>query len=441
MKRKLILFAGVLGVLLLAAGVFGGVFVRGRLERAQRLSERGLYSHARTELETYLSLFSRDHEARLLMAEVLVNDPTLSKSDAVHGALEQLQRIPDGAPVGARARVQEAKLLMLTLHQMGRAERVLQHVREIAPDEREAHFLYWKLLDLTGRSYQAEPVFWKLYELVPKDEAVPSGKFPIRADLLRQWYLSQFFPPMANAELERQMGLIGPNETATTENESQRFDYLKKTEPDSPIGYAALGQWFIQEEDHKFALKMLDEAVGKVPDEELLHPFYVATKVHCLMDLGQYDEAVALMDEWPEPREGYDYLKWKAIILQEVEKKREEALEVYDQALACWPGPVDWQLRHKKFRCLAELKRPEEAEREHQRELGLADMMKREVHEPVRIAMDDPSKPENLETIAKFYDRLELPRVAAAWRSQIEVLPTLGGRSDDSRGETGPQAN
>lgn len=435
MKRKFLAFLIAAMVLLLVLGVFGGVFVHGRRAKAQQLAERGLYSHARVELASYLWVFAQDHAARLLMAESLVNDPKLDRIEGITAALEQLQRIPDESAVGVRARIQEAKLLMLELHQMGRAEKVLQHVRELAPKEPEPHYLYWKLLDLTGRSHHAESVFWQFYDLIPADEVDPGKPFPIRADILRQWYMSQFYPASANMELEQRMKLLGPDELPTDDNESQRFDYLKKAEPDSPLGYAALGQWFVHEKDNMFALKMLNEAIGKVPDEDLWHPFYVGTKVHCLFDLGKYDEAVALMDKWPEPRSGHEYHKWKAIILHEVDRKREEALQFYDLALGEWPGQVDWQLRHKKSRCLSELKRPAEAEHERQRELAIEKMMGREGHEQARIALEDLSKPENMEAMATFYEKIDLPRLAEAWRSQIEVLARLGEMTSQGTGE------
>ena len=416
-----------------AAGILSwrGVQIFGNRERAQRMIQRAqeenlpkLWKHARLELEEYLRfphsafpLFSSDGDAQLLLVETLIHDDSMTHEKAVSAALTQLRNIPSTAPQGAQARAREGKLYLMMVHKLGQAERSLREAIALNPKDEESHFLLWKLLELTGRADWSEEIFWRVYDLTHPDRR------PVR---LRQWYMTQFFAPTANLMLERQMGLLGTEEVPSSDNEYERFDYFRKVEPDWPVAHAALAKWFLDETDPNFAKRMLDEAAEKLGDKRFEDPFFVATLVRCLTDLGQYDEAREAFTRWPTAKKGYDYFKWQAVLLSELDDDDEQAANLFEQALAAWPGPVDWQTRHRKKTCLQKLQKHQEAQKELEKAKQIEKLMEREQHSQVRDALANLGTRDCYTVMVKFYTDLGMQREANAWQEQFALVEKYG---------------
>ena len=266
MLRKLTFIGSIVALIAIAALAWGGITIhgsRGRAERmivqAQQQNLPDLWHYARVELERYLWLFPNDAEARLLIAETLIKDETLNHEKAVQQALDHLKSVPDDDEKGAEARTKEGKLYLLMVHKLGRAEAALRKALDLDPENREANYLIWKSMELTGRADRTGEFFWRAY-----DWEEEGGRPP----LLRNYYMTQFFPFMNNQQLERQMGLLGPGERPTSDNEWKRFEYFRKVEPDWPVCHAALAKWFLDDGDPKFTKRILDEAKEKVGDQD-----------------------------------------------------------------------------------------------------------------------------------------------------------------------------
>lgn len=267
-------------------------------------------------------------------------------------------------------------------------------------------------MDLIGRSDLAEPLFWRVYELAPEEG---------RALRLREWYMSQFFPVTANIGLERMMGLLGENQPPTAKTEASRYIQFRNAEPDEALSHAALARWFIREGDHKFALKLLDEAAERVHNQRQ-DPFYLATRIETLIALGEFDQADVCFDEWPEPHGGYEYWKWRAIVLDEVRGQFHQAPRAYDRALSVWPGAVDWRTRARKAACLAHAGDHPAAEAERAAANALEKLVQEDMQIRIRKVLGSLRNPAELEVVADFYEKLGRQREAACWRSEIERL-------------------
>jgi tetratricopeptide (TPR) repeat protein len=408
-----------LPLLLVIAGLLLTVWLGVSLFRAQRgfvtgaeLVEQGFWGRARPALRRYLWLHPNDTPARLLLAEALVKDDMLEPRDAAHEALDHLARVPDIDSNATMVRTKEARLRFLVLHQPDRAERALRRALACDPANGEAAYLLWKLLELTGRFESSEPVFW-----IAHDQAPPKQ----RAERLRQWYMSQFFPFGVNPDLERRMGLLGEDESPTAVTELRRYRRFQQAEPDRPLAFVCEACWLHREGDPSAALGLLDETRKKLDTAES-HPFFLMTLMAVLVDLGEYHRAEAALEKWPPPHEGFDYWKWRAIIEDEVRGDGQAALVAYDRALSLWPGPVDWRLHNRKAGCLRRMGDQQAAEKEQARAKKIETLMETEVHRRIRFALGQLDSPAMLETVIDFYDQLDRQREAQAWSDVVRRL-------------------
>jgi len=408
-----------LRLLLITTSVLLSIWLGTVLLRAQRgfsiaadLTERGLWAQARPPLERYLWLHPSDDQARLLMAETLVRDDLLDPEQAVLEALDHLARIPDDSPNAPAAWTKEGRLRFFILHQPHLAERVLRRALAGEPENGEAAYVLWKLLDLTGRFESAEATFWIVHQQAPLKQ---------RADRLRAWYMSQFFPLTANIDLERMMGVLGPNEEPTSITELRRYRRFQQTEPEQPLAYVCEAVWLHREGDPRSALKLLDET-GKKLDDAHTDSFYVSTLMVVLVDLGEYERAEAAFGRWPPPHQGYDYWKWQAIVEDEIRGEGQAALDAYDKALGVWPGPVDWRLRNRKAGCLRRLGKQQDAERELARAKEIEILMDEYFQRRNRFMLGRLDRPTQLRPLQEFYDKLGRQREAQAWSEVIRWL-------------------
>ncbi len=385
--------------------------------QAEAFAKRELWSQARLHWQRYLWLHPADDEARLGLAEALVNDRLLSPEEATRQALDVLSRIADDAPQAARARTQQARLELLILRRPAAAERLLR--RAMALDEQfvDAHYMLWKLFELTGRSEYAEPIFWDVYE-----RSDPSQ----RSERLRQWYMCQFYPVTANPELEYRMGLLGADEVPSTQSELRRFAMFRQQEPDEPLAYAAIAGWLLAEGNPVEAVKLLEETSGRLVQAHQ-EPLFAAALVAGLFDLGEFERAVKRFEQWPPPREGYAWWKWKAMLLDEVDGDFQGAVAAYQQALRHWPGPADWRTHNRLAQCLTRIGRQEEAGQQRESAKRVEQLMEESVHERLRVALARLDSPRNLNAVAAFYRQLGCPREAEGWDVEIQRLQDMSG--------------
>ncbi|GIW96618.1 MAG: hypothetical protein KatS3mg110_4659 [Pirellulaceae bacterium] len=397
----------------LALGIIGWWCNRG-LSNAHRLLQRQRWSEARWELWRYLWLHPRQPSALLLLADSYIRDESIPQQEAAVRALDTLQQIPDQSTYAAEARTKEGWIQLFMLHQPSRAEEKLRHAAELDRFAVEPRYWLWKLYDLTGRSNLAEPVVWQVLELTPEAD---------RAMRLREWYMSQFFPLSGCAALDFRMGLLGENEIPTVDVERRRFQLFRDAEPDRALGYAALARWLTREGMPQVALEVLQAGEKQLLDTEKSHPFFLATMIEVLIDLGKFAEAEAYFLRWPDEDRSFEYWRWRGVIEEEVRGDYQAAVAAYDQALPVWPGPVDWRMRVRKANCLARLGRAEEAERVRREAKQIEAQMDNSVHAPLRAALADLNDRRSLLRMAEFYRDLGRPREAASWLQLAMKLP------------------
>ncbi|MFM8252079.1 MAG: tetratricopeptide repeat protein [Planctomycetota bacterium] len=425
--RILLLVA--LGLLAIAAA--GAWRVEGGLARAEQMAKFGLWSEVRTELSRYLWLHPQREEALLAMAEAYYNDEELPAADATVAARSYLVQVPDDSRFAAMARSMEGRMELFVLNRPQRAEQLFEQALTVNSRAIDPHFMIWKLYDMTGRSHLSEDHFWQVYEVTPQ-----AG----RGSRLREWYMSQFFPATANPTLDQLMAVANPRDPNAARTEGDRFVRFRNSEPDRSIGYAALARWFQHEGDAQFAQQVLDEGLEKAV-EPGRDPFFVSTQVSIAIALGEFDGLRELIEEWPEPKTGYEYWVTRGNYSQEVEGDFAAAVESYDEALKYWPGQVDWRTLNRKASCLARLKRDADLARLRERIKVVESLTDNKLHVSLRAALGAIDDPEKLQALQDFYERLERPREAAGWREYIAWLRTPEAQAARSAAETAPSTD
>ena len=382
------------------------------LRKAQLLVELGLWPGVRLQTERYLALHPNSAQARLLLAEAWVKDESIDSQQSAKAALAQLARIPNDSELAAQARTQAGRLEFLILCRPERAERLLREASELAPESPDAHYMLWKVLEQTERSHLSADVFWQLYELTPLDQ---------RSERLREWYMGQLYPSTANADLDRTMGFLELGEEASLKSEGRRLAHFKTSDPTSSVAYAALAQWFQKQGDVHYASKIIDEAIQNI-EASAQHAFFVATRISVLIDLGEFERARVAFEDWPAGEQGYEYLKWRAVILDEIEGEFELAADAYEEALSTWPGPFDWRLHNRWANCLTRAGNKSQAEQVRAEARVIEKSMEADVHVELSDALIDLSDATQLAQVATFYERLGCTRETKAWQNAIRRL-------------------
>lgn len=425
-----------LGSLLLTAILlFGGAHWVGRhLPQAERLAADRQWDAARKSLAFYLRFHPADAEARLLMARAYVSDNSLVGEDKVHAALAQLKRISPNSARSAEARLQEGRLHFLLLWQPGRAERCFLDALQLEPTRLEARILLWKLFDATGRWELGEEHFWQVYERTPAHD---------RPVVLRDWYLSEFSPGTATAELDRRMGLLGETELPSIESERRRLEAFVAADPGWLAGHAILARWFHRQGGVPQAIEQLDKAEllpGGADD-----PFVIAERVSTSIEVGEFDTARRAFDRWPEPHTGHQFWKCRGLIEDLVLRHDRQAVTAFEQAIATTPGKSDWLTQHRLAQCLTRLGERERASavRKHSKEVE--QLMESPLHQQLRRALSTPNAAQTGKEMADFYRRLGRSQESAAWQrltigSETAKVSTSVSTGLSSEHEAGPSS-
>ncbi|MFQ5733774.1 MAG: hypothetical protein ACE5KM_17695 [Planctomycetaceae bacterium] len=410
-RKTAVRCAVVIGLIALGGASFVLIRAHRGLSAAKESIRRRHWPRARQQLERYLWLHPHDSQARILMAEALVRDDDLTVEDGVLPAIDQLQQVTDSSPQLAEARMREGRLRFLILHQPGAAEKLFRQAVAADPDSVDAHLLLWKLLDMTGRQAMSGPSFWRVYDLTPER---------FRGMRLREWYLSEFHPGTANSAFDEMMGFAAKGSASGEGSVFKRLLEFREQDPKSALTHAALAEWFRLRGDPGHALFLLRQAPksGAVRKD----PFFVATFVEVLIDLGEFDQAKTIMKSWPKPHSGYSFWRCRGIVKDEVLKDARAALSDYSKALATPMGKTDWPLMVRKAHCLVLVHRKPDAAELRKQAKDVEKLMEKDVHQRLRRTLTQLQRPERLLEMAEFYRKLGRIREAEAWQRHVRFL-------------------
>lgn len=414
------LWAGGLVLALAGAGI---LWSQRGLGEARLRAKHGLWSEVHAPIERYLRIHPGSAEANLLCAEAFVKDDALPLNERIGGAVAHLRAIPDEAPQAVEARLAEARVHLFLNYSPAVAELAMRRALKLDPEDGDANYLMWKLLDLTRRNEEVEPYFWKVLAARPEAQ---------RALVLRDWYLSQFYPLTSTSELDRMMAFrISPVDDATVV-ESNRLLRFRGSDPDSPLCNAAMARWFRTQGDLPFALELLDKTPPAESSDGLWEPFFRGTLLDVLLDMGDIDRAGEEFDRWPPGDRGRDYLLSCGRVLQDARDDPAGAAAAYAESLAAWPGPIDWRTMNRAANCLARAGDQEGATAMRTRAAALEALMDDKVHDRLRIVLGQLDNPEVLREVVDFYRNIGRPEEAEAWSRYIGLLGRQPGEDENA---------
>lgn len=435
MTKKLLL--GLLGILAAVSAWFFAQYrlAETRVADAAALIDQGKLRESRYKLRHVLWLQPHHAEANILMADALVSDESLSLPgdinrdiEIVNEALGFLEKVPEDSERAAFAQVKAARLEFLLLHHPTAALKHLQRAIDIDPEFVEAYHMRMLIYSMLGRPRLGSNDFWKAYDLMSEAD---------RPGLLRLWYMNEFFPNTTLNDLDQRMGFAAPGQPTDEQVALKRVQSFMNSEPKSALGYVATARWLQNQEDPEGAQQVLNLALTEADDvEQTVYWFTVAVDIQDL--LGQLDQAVELVEKWPEPRDGFDYWRCRATVEHRAQGNLEEALVSYDKALSFWPGPIDWSVRNMKASCLRELGRGEEALKETERAAEVERLMRDDVQQEIFKALMNMNDPQGLKRLVQFYQDLEMPRERDAWQAVVDQLESQQqGSADESSAPAG----
>lgn len=393
-------------VLIGAAAGAAAWYIHGGKARGADLLIRNRCAEARAEFERYLWLFGDDDEVQFRLAEAWARDNALLGRPAAERSIALLDAIPQDSEFAARSRTQSGRLRLLILGQPCRAERDFRTATRLDPDLFDAHYMLWKTLDLTRRYHLVEPSFNACLEHCPPER--------LQA-ILYDWYFSQFSTFAAAAELDEGMGFLKSGQTPDALTEYRRIRSFEHNETDCALTAAVLADWcdeyHVAEEKDKWLRTAWERVGGSTA------PWVFAVLFDLLLDDGRFDDARTVFEAWPEPRDSYDYYTRRGIFLSEVENDPDAAADACRNAIAIWPGPVDWQVHHRLAGLLTRLGRNNEADRIRERAHYLEQRMEVDFHRRLRRLLLNGDPDDRNRRMAEFYDEIDRPAEAAAWRS------------------------
>jgi tetratricopeptide (TPR) repeat protein len=385
------------------------------LDRGKRFLRQRRDKLAEQELSKYLSWFPNDAAGILAWAEAVVNGRERLPEAAAQLAIDKLATIPDQSPLAAEARMREGSLLFLILQKPAAAEQRLQRSAELDPNLADTWYLIWKLRDMTERFHYSEDAFFRSIERTPENK---------RPERLREWYLSQFSPKTANADLDRRMGFLAEGVLPNDNTEGIRLMRFLEKEPDSALIVAANARWLLHVNQRDEALRVLVELTARDVTEK--EPFYVAAMISVLIELGRIEEAKQWFSKWPGEKAGYLYWTTAGRFFEVAERDAKTAVEHYSKALNVWPGPADWSLMHRRAQCLSRLGDRQAAETARAESRRVELLMESDVHQKLLRVLLDLSDRAALQEMVTFYQSLHREQEAKLWTEVIERLPKNG---------------
>jgi tetratricopeptide (TPR) repeat protein len=232
--------------------------------------------------------------------------------------------------------------------------------------------------------------------------------------------LSEFHPGTANSVFDEMMGFTAKGSASSEGAVFKRLLEFREQDPKSQLTHAALAEWFRLRGNPTHALFLLQQA----PKSEASHddPFFLATHIEVLIDLGEFVRAIELMKSWPKPHSGYAFWRCRGIVNDEVLQDVQMALSDYSRALATPMGKTDWPLMVRKAHCLVLAQRKAEAAQLRQQAKDVEKLMEQDVHQRMRRILAQLQRPEGLLEMGDFYRKLGRTREAESWQQHIRFL-------------------
>lgn len=241
--------------------------------------------------------------------------------------------------------------------------------------------------------------------------------------VLREWYFTQFYPVTATTDLDGIMGFRATPADKATEVESNRLFTFRGADPLDPLANAAMARWFVSEEaDLPFALDLLDGSLAARPDECRRQPFFMGTLVDVLVDLGEMERAGREFDAWQAAEDSRDSWLARGRVEDEVRGDPAAAAAAYEEALAIWPGEIDWRTMNRAATCHARAGDRERAAALRARGAELERLLEEKTQSRLRAALVRLDNAEGLREVADFYETIQRPVEAAAWARFIDHL-------------------
>lgn len=411
----------VAGVILLPVliGIWWFYSISQDVQRARAAVSRGAWEQAVRYLTNYLWWNPHDTDARLLIAEAYIKSEESGITDRVEKALFHLRQISDQSESAEIARRQEARLCLFLLKKPAAAETALQQSLRLREDSAESNLLMWQLLDLTGRHVLSDSYFWRAFELSSQSQ---------RPQLLKSWFLSEFYPDQLYQALFQQMGIAASGNIPAPVSLLVHF---RESEPRAAVPHAALADYYKNLGNLKGAMDLL----GECPDSSAaMHDaFFVSVLFEALIDLGESEKAKECFHDFPQPHSGYLFRKCEGLYYDDVERNPKAAEVSMRYALETGPGKFDWGLMNRLSVVLTKNGQSDEAKLWQAR----VDMLTREVltvenTSRLRNLLQAPPTLETAENLADFYEKLGLRREVSAWNDYKSFMTSTNspGTSD-----------
>ncbi|MFK7819791.1 MAG: hypothetical protein AB8G99_13810 [Planctomycetaceae bacterium] len=397
-----------IGIVVLGLGVAIGTTIYMGLEpvtvEAEKLLREGNHTRARKILERHLESEPNDTKAIQLLADAMVVSPKFGDERTADEVVSVLDGIPDDTPESLLARLQQAELSLLKLHEIQRAEGYTKRAIKIAPDDWRAYEILLNIYQLTRRFPASEPVYEAMYQ------AAPISK---RMDILQKWFVSQFAPFAMNGGYDRLIDLEGRPDA-----EVLRYSGFIQIEPSAPGPRSAIASTALDGGSPKEAMEIL---MAEEVDRTDADPFFTYQVIRGHVMLGQLEEATAEFDAWPHEEEGHYFNRAGALIAEEVDGEYEKALPFYKRALDHWPGPVDLAYRNNYVACLRKAKQPEKADSEEARFKSQSTWADPKLQTELRELLEALPDPEAIKRFADFYRRMNRDKDADRWLALLET--------------------
>lgn len=416
-KAVLVLILGIGGI---AAGAVYWWKSQPNIRPAQVAMDAGDYREARRLLDEYLDARPDDTAAKLMWAEATLADRSALSPDSLKQTYEVLDQIPDSDDAAVAARVRQAEIMMTMTRHLEQAEQMARRAIALDPTSGKANSLLWSIMQLTQRFHLAEPYFRAAHE------AAEAGN---RSVILRDWFLSQFFPGQMTVAFDRTLNIApGPNA------EMQRTAILMQQDPAATTPRAALAAMYLRSSGGSTggaAKEALEYLTADEVDRSRADPFYTAMLVETLLVLGEHDRAVEEFTVWRGEKSGYLYDRAAGLVAEEVDADFAKAAKSYEAALTNWPGPVDVRTRRRYAACLRKSKQPDAADKILATVDETEALLQSDTFRKLGLAARTPNTPESAKQFAEFYRQLGRPQEAKLWEAIAAnpIAPPTGKKS------------
>lgn len=410
MKTKLIIAGLVLGLIVIGGWFYAQTTISSGLERAEAAVEKGEFGRARILLERqtdWLMQSQQRWKADFLLARAIILDESLPLELSDEKAVPLLESIPAESEYYSQAQLSLGKRALLQVVQPRAAERMFLRAVEADSGNVEAWDMLFTLYCATHEVNQANWAFWQGFPLAPEDEKLMR---------FQQWFYSQFTRNFANQFIDQSLNVVDEKgEEFTIFN---RLVLFKNQEPKEGSHFGSLADWWLNQDESKFAIKVLQE--GKNSSGNLTHTKYLEALANSLIRQGAYDHASQTLESWPEATRNFYYYRSQGLVHQD-QNQFAEACKFYEQAEKLWPGSSDMYLFYRMKECYEEIGQNEKADQAAARSTEITTWMQ-DRWPDIRAAMARLDDVESLETLIQFFKVVQHQQAVEFLQEQVEIL-------------------